>query len=475
LHNLGYYRIEEALGSGRYFDVYRAVDPVRRRTVALKVLKASLLGSGQVTPRFLDQARAASDLVHPHLAWVWEVGEADGVYYLAERCVNGPSLGRILADSGPLPWEQAILTIRQVAQALDFAHVRGWEHGGVNPHNILLSPDLGAVLTDFGLMMALQAQGQAPVGEPLYRAPELWQGQPVHPPADQYALACVLVEALSGQPLFAAPTPEEMQEKHLAGVESLQIGGENVPWYAVRAIKRALNRDPAGRYPSAGEFTEAPERIAAAAGEAPEERTRREAEANAWRQAQERLRQQAEDVTRLAALEQARREIDEQIRRVSQVQPPAEPPVPLEPITEMPLVRTRPRRRATRSQPRRLWPVWAGAVILLLALGGFWLDNRLSQGGVFPPTPTWSAVPPSATATSTHTPTATPTATATITTTLTPTATGTLTPTITNTGTPTPTSTITPTPSQTPTPTHPPNQRATEKAGSGISRTQGSP
>jgi serine/threonine protein kinase len=135
---LGQYRIQAELGSGRFCETYHAYDMVRRRMVALRLLHPELLDSELAYADFLDQAGQATELVHPHIAWVWEIGRIGGRFLIVERFVNGPSLAERLAQSGPLRWEQARQIVDQVAQALEFAYAKGWVHGRVTPHNILL-------------------------------------------------------------------------------------------------------------------------------------------------------------------------------------------------------------------------------------------------------------------------------------------------------------------------------------------------
>ena len=194
---------------------------VRRRPVALKLLHPGLLENEQAYRDFLSQAGQAAELVHPHIAWVWESGEIDGHFFLVERFVNGPSLASKLSESGVLPWEQARQMVDQIAQALEFAFSKGWVHGRVTPHNILLGLDQTAVLSDYGLQRALRvskisAMLQISTYDAQYLAPEVLQGKPVSPAADQYALACTLLEMLAGKNPFAADSLAEIEQKHLA-------------------------------------------------------------------------------------------------------------------------------------------------------------------------------------------------------------------------------------------------------------------
>ena len=215
---LGKYKLEEHLGSGAYADVYRATDTTLKRTVALKVLKPMLLADEEAFARFVQEAQTAAGLFHPHIATVLDLGEAEGRYFLAMRYVNGPSLDKLLAERGPLPWSEALRITEEIAEALQFAHDKGLIHRDVKPGNILVSESEGAVLTDFGLVKAMHASGMTATGSflgtPHYMAPEIWKGEQVSSATDQYALACILAELLSGQVLYDGMTPPAVMAKH---------------------------------------------------------------------------------------------------------------------------------------------------------------------------------------------------------------------------------------------------------------------
>ena len=501
LKQLGGYQIEAHLGSGRYTDVYRATDTIRKRSIALKVLKPGLLADPQVQSRFIKQAQQAAELVHPHIAWVWETGESNGLSYLIVRYVNGPSL----ANSVALPWERTLQIMRQVAQALDFAHGRGQVHGGIRPQNILVSPDLGAVLTDFGLDQALMpAEVQELPATMRYTAPEIWLGKALTPASDLYALACVWVELLSGMPLFSGSNAAECQAQHLAPVTLPPFLPIEVPQAFEAALKRALMGKPGERFASAGDFIAAAESSAPMDPQIIQEIAERRQAAIAWQAAREKTRQEAEEAARQAALEQARREIvahiipaeEEQQEEIQEAEkekpePGAEeaPAVvvgatagqPAPPVSEMPASKTpavplpivsevRPAStagsaikkeplagqslaappRAGKQPPRRRWMVWAVSGFAILVLVGLWISGMLPGAPeFFAATPTLTAshtsLPPSPTQTTVSAPTATKTAA--------PTASDTPSPTDTATHTATRTPSITPTPSITQTPT----------------------
>jgi len=469
-NTLGHYQIQLLLGSNEITDVYQALDTVRRRTVVLRVLKEPNLA----LRNFLDQAQFAANLVHPHIAWVWEVGESEGYVYVSERYVSGPSLAQILAQSGPLPWEYALKAIQQIAKGLGFAHEKSWAHGDINPTNIIINQDRGAVLVDFGITKARlsnqKKSGKTPVLTPVYAAPELWRTGSASPPADQYALACVFVEALTGQILFDAPTPNQVEAKHQAPLDLPVDWPPGVPTQINSILKRALDQDPASRYPSAGDFTTGLAMLPMDTDEDAEDRARHEAWVLSWREAQDDARIQAEEVQRLAALEIARREIEEQLLREAethQEKSPLENPTPLDlkdqqelptisvPADELPASR---RRKKRRRPNKSLWLAGVALGIILIALVGLWFDSSTTGFNLIPATSTSTPPPPSATSTPTPTNTPTGTATRTPTTTATSTGTYTLTPTATYTNTPTSTPTITATPTITPTATRTPKE-----------------
>jgi serine/threonine protein kinase len=475
LQQLASYRIEAALGSEPFADIYRAYDTVRRRPVRLKILRLDSLQPGASLGRILQEASQASELIHPHLAWVWETGEADGLYYLAERSVSGPTLAETLARAEPLSLEQVRQILQDLSQGLDFAHARGWSHGLISPQSVLLSPDLGAILTDFGLGRALYAIGQQLPALLPYTAPEVWQGDQPSPASDQYALGCLLAEMLCGKPLFAGPGVEETQIKQLDFNPGMLKEIPEIIWPYTAALERALHPNPAQRYPSAGAFASAPQQIADQA--APQERQRLQSEAEARLLMLEKERKAVEETARLAALEQARREIDEQVRRASEqfnlqqnqdaagAAPPDGAQAALAPgpdeIASF-IEKERPRRAAairTANRRDRQTLVWIGAVlVIVLILLGAWFA---SSSGPLSQTPTATAsatlIPNTATlpatsspthlSSSTASPTASPQATFTPRPTRTPTASAT--PTITSSPTITATRTLQPTATRT--------------------------
>ncbi len=219
---LGRYQIESFLGKGSFAEVYKATDTILKRVVALKVLKPALMADEEAFARFTHEAQVLAGLDHPRIAWVWDMGEADGRYFIAMRYVEGRSLDKVIAEHGQLTWDETILITSQICEALQYAHDKGLVHRDVKPQNILIHEKngvmSGAVLTDFGLVKAMLSSGMTTTGSfmgtPNYMASELWEGKDASQASDQYALACVMVEMLTGKILFDGKTPPAVMAKH---------------------------------------------------------------------------------------------------------------------------------------------------------------------------------------------------------------------------------------------------------------------
>jgi serine/threonine-protein kinase len=258
LTQLSRYTIESHLGTGAFADVYKAVDTVLDRTVALKVLKPMLVDDREAFMRFTREAKTLANLMHPQIAWVWDLGEAEGRYFIAMRYVDGKALDKVISERGSLPWDEALKITEQIAGALQFAHDKGLVHRDVKPQNIIISADEGAILTDFGLVKALHSSGMSSstsmIGTPSYIAPEIWEGQEANPASDQYALACVVTELLTGKVLFDGKTPPAVMASHFKPPIWPTAWPEGIPARIAIALAKALSRNPLERYSSATEF-----------------------------------------------------------------------------------------------------------------------------------------------------------------------------------------------------------------------------
>ena len=238
------YRIEALIARGGMGVVYRATHLGLDRPVALKVIARELADRGGFRERFLRESRLAARLEHPSVVPVYDSREVDGELIVAMRLVKGGDLRRLIDTEGPLPPRRALDLLAQVADALDAAHAAGIVHRDVKPHNILLEGDR-AYLTDFGLAKALGdsgvLSGTSVVGTVEYMSPEQWRGERVGAAADVYSLGCVLYESLTGVVPYA---------RRSGDAEPVMPRGLDA------VIERAVAKDPAERYATAGELIE---------------------------------------------------------------------------------------------------------------------------------------------------------------------------------------------------------------------------
>jgi YVTN family beta-propeller protein len=252
------FRIESVLGQGGMGTVYVAEQSSPTRKVVLKLLRPELTKDEAFRRRFVHESEAAASTEHPNIVPIYSAGEADGVLYIAMRYVEGDDLRRVLARDGALPAERAVEIVAQVASALDAAHARGLVHRDVKPSNILLDRQGNAYLSDFGLIKRSQVDtGLTETGQFMgsieYCAPEQIRGDEVDGRADVYSLGCVLFEAVAGRPPFSRDTEVATLYAHLEQEPpalSSVAHGSTPELDAV--VARALAKDPAERYPSAG-------------------------------------------------------------------------------------------------------------------------------------------------------------------------------------------------------------------------------
>ncbi|HSD00824.1 MAG TPA: protein kinase [Gaiellales bacterium] len=251
------YRIERFVGRGGMGVVYQAEDTRLGRRVALKLLSTELADDDRFRDRFVRESRLAASLDHPNIVPIYAAGEADGQLYVAMRYVDGTDLRALIASEGCIEPARAVALISQIGQALDAAHDRGLVHRDVKAANVLLPSEGGhAYLTDFGLAKqsmsasAMTGTGQL-VGTVDYLAPEVIEGHPADAAADQYALACLLYECLTGATPFRRPTEAATLWAHMQ---------ETVPPLPATcadlspSIRRALAKSPADRYPTCAAF-----------------------------------------------------------------------------------------------------------------------------------------------------------------------------------------------------------------------------
>ena len=260
------YRLEAKVGAGGMAVVFRARDERLSRLVALKILAPALASDSAFRSRFIAESRAAAAVDDPYIIPVYEAGEADGVLFIAMRFVPGGDLRRVLEREGALPPDRAAGFISPVASALDAAHRAGLVHRDVKPANILVDaredrPD-HVYLSDFGVSKAVSSVGLTSpgqfVGTPDYSAPEQIQGRAVDGRTDQYALACVTYQLLTGALPFESHQGMAALLGHLsAPPPSLVARMPELPGAVNQVLARAMAKAPAERYASCLDFADA--------------------------------------------------------------------------------------------------------------------------------------------------------------------------------------------------------------------------
>lgn len=266
----GRFTIEEQLGAGGMGRVYRAHDPTLNRPVAIKILHET---SAEARERLLAEARSASVLNHPNICTIYEVGDADGVPFIAMEFVTGRTL-HSLVNSGGLAADTVAHLAPQIAGALAHAHERGVVHGDLKPQNVLVTASGGIKLLDFGLARTLDAGSlesltrgasegvpDAIAGTLPYMAPETLRGVPLRPAADVWALGVILHEMLAGSRPFSGATTFELAGAILDGPPAPLLMSSLPGVSAV--IARCLQKDAARRYRTASEALLALEPLAA--------------------------------------------------------------------------------------------------------------------------------------------------------------------------------------------------------------------
>jgi DNA-binding beta-propeller fold protein YncE len=265
------HRIDGVAGRGGMGVVYRATQLDLDRTVALKVIAAGLLDEPGIRARFVRESKLAASIDHPNVIPIFYAGEERGVAYIAMRYVPGDDLRSLVRREGPLAAQRAARIVVETAAALDAAHAAGLVHRDVKPANVLLGPEDHAYLTDFGLTKDARSLGADAtrsgqwVGTLDYVAPEQIRAERVDARADVYALGCVLHFALTGRAPFDRGGEEARLWAHL--VEPPPRPSEAVPGLPGAlddVVARALAKEPADRFPSAGDLGRAA--VAAAAG-----------------------------------------------------------------------------------------------------------------------------------------------------------------------------------------------------------------
>ena len=254
--NVGAYRVVEKLGQGGMATVFKAYHPALDRYVAIKVMHPAFAGDPNFLARFQREARIVAKLDHPHIVPIYDYSSHRGHPYLVMRFVEGETL-KARMERGSLDMQEVLRISQAVGEALTYAHGQGILHRDIKPSNILLMPDGGVYLTDFGLARMAEA-GESTLsrdmmlGTPQYVAPEQAKGvKDLDARTDVYSFGIVLYELLVGRPPFVADTPYAVIHDHI--FTPLPLPRElnpDLPEAAQRLLLKALAKEPDDRFQS---------------------------------------------------------------------------------------------------------------------------------------------------------------------------------------------------------------------------------
>lgn len=256
------YRLDELIGEGGMAVVHRGYDLVLNRVVAIKVLRDQYASDENFLRRFEREAQSAARLSHPNIANVYDVGQDRHTRYIVMEYVDGPNLKELIRRQGPFSVEGAAFVIRQVADALDYAHAHGLVHRDIKPQNILVDQHGTVKVVDFGIAKGISDSNLTEAGTGMgtvhYVSPEQARGETATPASDVYATGIVLYEMLTKRLPFEADTPVGIAMQHV-NVEPVPPSQYNpaIPPEVEQIVLRALAKDPADRFPSAGALAEA--------------------------------------------------------------------------------------------------------------------------------------------------------------------------------------------------------------------------
>jgi serine/threonine-protein kinase len=259
-----HYEVEQEIGRGGMGIVYRARDTRLKRPVAVKILPPELAFRSEIRSRFLREAETAAQLSHPNIVPIFSVDEREGLVYFIMGYIDGGNLATRLQERGRLDADTTRRILREVADALAYAHARNVVHRDIKPDNILLSSDDDrAMVTDFGIARAvsegadsrLTATGMA-IGTPAYMSPEQAAGErEIDGRSDLYSLGIVGYQMLAGVPPFTANSTPALLVKHLSEAPiPVDHRAPGTPDDLARAVMLLLEKDPANRFPSAAAF-----------------------------------------------------------------------------------------------------------------------------------------------------------------------------------------------------------------------------
>jgi serine/threonine protein kinase len=261
----GRYQVVQKLGAGAFGTVYKAKDKILGRMVAIKTIRldglaASAASLDELLARFKREAQVSAQLKHPNIVTIYDIGEAEGLSYLAMEFIDGVGLDKLIASAGRLPLERAAAIGAQIAEALDYAHKNNVVHRDIKPANVMIESGDRVKVTDFGIAKAIDSGDHLTVtgsllGTPSYMSPEQARGAAIDGRSDLFAVGCIVYEMLVGRKAFRGDSITALIFKIITEEpQPIREIDPSVPESVTKIIARAISKAPETRYQNGREL-----------------------------------------------------------------------------------------------------------------------------------------------------------------------------------------------------------------------------
>jgi serine/threonine-protein kinase len=256
----GRYEVSELIGVGGMADVYKAIDMVDNKTVAVKILKPEFSDNEEFIRRFRNESKAIAVLSHPNIVKIFDVGFTDKLQFIVMEYIDGITLKEFIEQQGVLKWKDTIHFVIQVLRALQHAHDRGIVHRDIKPQNIMLFPDGTIKVMDFGIARFAREDlkstiSDKAIGSVHYISPEQASGNVTDERSDIYSVGIMMYEMLTGVKPFDADNPLTVVLMHMQkGAKPPRLINDSIPEGLEEIVMRAMQADPGKRYQSASEM-----------------------------------------------------------------------------------------------------------------------------------------------------------------------------------------------------------------------------
>jgi serine/threonine-protein kinase len=256
----GRYALVAQQGSGGMSVIYRAVDRMLGRNVAVKILRPSLTQDPSFLEKFRNEARSIANLSHPNIVTVFDVGNDGATHYIVMELIDGEDLKKKIKAQGAMPLDAVLDIATQICAGIGYAHRSGIVHADIKPQNVLMTAEMKVKVTDFGIAQALsdtQPQQRADVvwGSPHYFSPEQARGEQPTPASDVYSIGIVMFEMLTGRLPFTGTNQQELAMAHIRDrVPLVTEFNPAVPEGLATIVQKVMSKDAAGRYRTADQL-----------------------------------------------------------------------------------------------------------------------------------------------------------------------------------------------------------------------------